>query len=76
MVQANLQTLSTEGLHIFLHQIPAEGGAGDLEVGVLGIKHAEAVVMLGGQNSILHAGGLGGAGPLTGGEVHPLVQFQ
>ena len=66
IVKANLQALSPECVHVFPHQIPARGGVGAFVIGELGIEHAKAFVMLGGEHGILHAGGLGGFGPGPG----------
>ena len=41
-------------------------GPGDAKVGLLGVEHAEAVVVLGGEDDVLHAGGLGHACPSGG----------
>ena len=49
--------------HVAL-RIVAEGMMGDGEVGLLGVEHAEAVVVLGGEDHVLHAGILHGVGPL------------
>jgi len=37
--------------------------AGDLVIGVFGVEHAEAVVVLGGEHDVTHAGLAGGFGP-------------
>jgi hypothetical protein len=53
-------------------------GARDLVVGEPGIEHAEAVVVLGGEHHVSHAGGFGGLGPLAGVEldgIEPLVEI-
>ena len=66
VVKAHPQPFGPEGVHIFPDKIPAGGGVGALIVGVLGIKHAESLVMLGGHHRVLHAGGLGLPGPFPG----------
>jgi hypothetical protein len=38
-------------------------GSGDFIIGVFGIEHIEAVVVLGGENHIFHSGFLCGSGP-------------
>jgi len=65
IVEANLQPLGAERLHIFTNQIPAKGCVHNIVVGVLGIKEAEALVMLGGKHRILHSCGLSLSCPLA-----------
>ena len=63
IVEAHLQPLGPESVRIFPHQIPPKGGVGALVIGILAVKQAEALVMLGGQHRVLHARGLGLPGP-------------
>ena len=63
VVEAYMQTLGAERIHVFAYQIAARGGVGALVIGVLAVEHAEALVVLGGQHRVLHAGGFGLARP-------------
>ena len=65
-VEAHPQALGPECLYEVPDDIPAQLGVGGLEVGILTVEEAEAVVVLGGQDHVLHAGLLGGLGPGPG----------
>ena len=69
VVKAHPQALRPEGIEKFPDDIPAHGGIGGLELRERGIKQAEAVVVLGGEDGIAHARLLCGPGPCPGVEV-------
>ena len=70
-IRAGPQACAAEGIKDLLGDVGAwvamEGAArrGDLVVRELGVEHAEAVVVLGGEHHVLHAGILRGLGPLS-----------
>lgn len=63
IIKAHPEPFRPERFHVFLHQIPPRGGIGAFVVGVLGIEHAEAFVVLGGEHGVFHARRLGRLGP-------------
>ncbi len=65
VVEADFETLGAEGFDVFLDQVAPGGCLGGFVVGVLRVEEAEAVVVLGGHDGVLHAGGFGGASPGT-----------
>ena len=66
IIEADLQALGAEGIHVFLHKVAAGGRVGALVIGIGAVKHAEAFVVLGGEHRIFHAGCLGLARPFAG----------
>ena len=66
IVKAHLQALGPECLHILPDEIPPGGGVGALVIRILGVKHAEALVVLGGHDGVFHTGNPGHFGPLPG----------
>ncbi len=60
VVEAELDALLAALFGELLERIALEGSGGDDVEGVdLGVEHGEAVVVLGGDDDVLHAGGLG-----------------
>ena len=70
VVQPHLQPLGPESVQVLPHQVPAAFGVGGLEVRQGAVEKAEAIVMLGGEHGVLHAGLLGRLRPLPGVVVH------
>ncbi len=62
-IQAHPDPLLPESVQEFPHQVPPAGGIGGLEVRQLRIEQAEAVMVLGRQHRVLHAGLLRHPGP-------------
>ena len=56
IIQADLEALGAEGVHKLAHGVPAEGGVGGFEIGIPAIEQAEAVMVLGGEDGVFHAG--------------------
>ena len=65
IVKTDVQALGAEGVNIFAHQVAARGRVGALIIGILGVPHAEAFVVLGGEHGVFHARGLGLARPFA-----------
>ena len=63
IVEADLQAFGAERVHEFPEQVAPAGGVGALVVGELGVPHAEAFVVLGGEDDVFHAGLPGHPGP-------------
>ena len=60
VVEAELDALLAALVGEFLERVALEGRGGDDVEGVgLGVEHGEAVVVLGGDDDVLHAGGFG-----------------
>ena len=66
VIQAHAEALGAHRVHKLPHKIAPTGGVRALIIRQLGIKQAEAVVMLGRQDDILHSGPLCAAGPVSG----------
>ncbi len=58
------------GVGEFLERVALERRGLDAPIGERGAEHAEAVVMLAGDDDVFHAGVLGGAHPVVGVEFH------
>ena len=63
VVEADAQALGAEGVDDLAQQVALRGRVRRLVVGELAVPEAEALVVLRGDDEILHAGALGGAGP-------------
>ncbi len=63
VVPADPQALLPAGVRERLHDVPAERGGHDVEVGLGRVEEAEPVVVLGGDHDVLHAGLLRQADP-------------
>ena len=63
VVEADLEALGAEGLDQGAEQVAPGGGVGGLVVGEGGVPEAEALVVLGGDDEVLHAGVAGLLGP-------------
>ena len=79
VVQPHLESLGPGSGQEVGHHVPAQGGVGGLEVGILAVEQAEAVVVLGGEDDILHPCPSGGFDPLCrvvvrGGELPEIGQ--
>lgn len=69
VVEAELDSLLAALLGELLEGIAMEGSGGDDVEGIdLGVEHGEAVVMLGGNDDVLHAGSLGEGNDVMRGE--------
>ena len=66
IVEADLQSLGPARFHEGTDQVATGRGVRRLVVGQVGLEQAEAVVMLGGDDGVLHAGRLGITRPLAG----------
>ena len=66
VVRAKRDSAPLAGGAKFLHHVAAERRTHDVVVGLLGVPQAEAVVMLGREHHVLHAGRLGNGHPLVG----------
>ncbi len=66
VIEADVEALGAEGVHHLAEGVFAVGGVGDLVVGVLGVPQAEALVVLGGEDHVAHAGLAGGLRPFAG----------
>ncbi len=54
-IEADAETLGTEGIDEFADEVAAVGGMFHAEIGRLGVEHGVAVVVLGGEDGVLHA---------------------
>ena len=71
IVESQLDALLLAGRGQFLERIAMEGrGVDDVVRAGLGVEHGEAVVVLRGDDDVLHAGVLGDRHPLVGVELH------
>ena len=69
VVEAELDALLAALFGEFFEGVAFEGGGGDDVEGVdFGVEHGEAVVVLGGDDDVLHAGGFGEGDDVVGGE--------
>jgi hypothetical protein len=69
VVEAEFEALPAALFGQLLEWIAFEGGGGDDVEGVgLGVEHGEAVVVLGGDDDVLHAGGFGEGDDVVGAE--------
>jgi hypothetical protein len=66
VIEADLDALSVAGIGQLLQDIALEGRGGNVEIRVLGIEQAEAVVMLGGDDDVFHTGAFCHPHPLVG----------
>ncbi len=69
VVPAEADALAAAGVGHLAHHVTAQRRGHDVEVGLVRIEEAEAVVVLGGDDQVPHAGALGEAGPGTRVEV-------
>ena len=63
LVREYVDALGAERVCVLADEVAAELGAGDLVVRRLRVPHAEALVVLRGEDGVLHAGGLRGLRP-------------
>ncbi len=76
VVEAELDALLAALFGEFLEWVALEGSGGDDVEGVdLGVEHGEAVVVLGGDDDVLHAGGFGEGDDVVGGEAGGIEVF-
>ena len=69
VVEAELDALLAALFGEFFEGVALEGSGGDDVEGIdLGVEHGEAVVVLGGDDDVLHAGGLGEGDDVVGAE--------
>ena len=69
VVEAELEALLAALFGELAEGVALEGGGGDDVEGVgFGVEHGEAVVVLGGDDDVLHAGGFGEGDDVVGGE--------
>ena len=66
IVESDEEAFLAEGLGDHGRDVPAVGRPGDLEIAEGRVEHAEAVVVLGREDDVFHAGELGQAGPFAG----------
>ena len=64
IIEADLEPFGAEGVDVFAHEVAMRGRVGRLVIGQLGIEQAEAVVVLGGEHGVFHAGLFGELRPL------------
>ena len=65
-IEADLYPLGPQCLNVFAHKVSSKLGLGDLEVGGLGVPHAETLMVLRCENNVFHSSPLGRTRPLTG----------
>ena len=76
VVEAEFDALLAALFGEFLEGVALEGGGGDDVEGVdLGVEHGEAVVVLGGDDDVLHAGGFGEGDDVVRGEAGGVEVF-
>jgi len=66
MIEADFESFGAEGFDQGLDQVAASRGVGGLVVSELGVPEAEALVVLGGDDDVLHAGLSGELRPFAG----------
>lgn len=64
IIEENLDALFVAFIGQLLYHIALEGGIHDVEVRLLGVPQAEAVVVAGDQRDVLHSGRFGQPDPL------------
>ena len=76
VVEADLQAFRSESIHHFPEQIFAAGSVGNFVIGVFAVPHAEAFVMLGGEDNVLHPGVFCSLCPFAGIEEIRIEKFK
>jgi len=55
IIKADFKPFRPECIHIFTHKVAAGRGVGTFVIGIPGIEHAEAFVVLGGEHGVFHS---------------------